>query len=77
MSIVRRICHFSMALIGIAIPLAIMLVIATMVATGKSRERTACLTSAQSEAQCPMPSEWETLLRRVTIPNNLEPDHGH
>lgn len=69
MSIVRKACHFSMALIGVAIPVAIMLVVATMVATGKSRERTACLTSTQSVEQCPMPSGWETLLRRVTIPN--------
>lgn len=70
MSIVRKTCHFSMALIGVAIPIAIMLVIATMVATGKSRERTTCLASAQSVTQCAMPSEWETLLRRVTIPND-------
>lgn len=69
MFIVRNTCRLSMGLIGVAIPVAIMLVVATVVATGKSRERTACLRSAQSVEQCPMPSGWETLLRRVTSPN--------
>lgn len=69
MSIVRKTCNFSMMLIGVAISAAIMLVVATMVATGKSRERTACLTSTQFVEQCSMPSGWEKLLSRVTIPN--------
>lgn len=57
------------ALVIIALTLATSLFVATVIASDKSRQRTACLKVAETSADlCPVPSDWENLLRRITGP---------
>jgi preprotein translocase subunit SecG len=53
--------------VSIAILLVSMigLTLLTLIATDKSHSRTACLNSASSLEECPVPSGWEKILRRI------------
>lgn len=67
-TVVNRLVLISQAVIALALTLFIALTVATVIAIDKSRDRTACLGSAQTVEQCPVPSWWENLLRKAIAP---------
>ncbi|KZN20460.1 MULTISPECIES: hypothetical protein [Pseudomonas] len=71
-SVVSGILQISKAAIVVALLCFIALTLATFIAINKSHNRTACLMSAQAVEECPVPSRWENLLRRVIGPDVKE-----
>ena len=57
---------FGLGTVTVATVLILALIVATVIATDRSRARTACLQSTQTAEECPTPSAWETMLRSAT-----------
>ncbi|MFL1449218.1 hypothetical protein ACI77O_12555 [Pseudomonas tritici] len=55
--------HFFTAAVSLALVCMVSLTLATMVATDKARQRTACLKVAAAAEHCPLPDFWEKALR--------------
>jgi hypothetical protein len=66
--VVRKSVLIWKAMILLTLTLCIALTVATFIAIDNSRNRTACLRTAQAVEECPVPSWWENLLRRVSGP---------
>lgn len=50
----------------------ILLIVATLEATDRSRERAACYRKMQSIEACPKPAKWEDILNRVLVASDHE-----
>jgi len=70
-TLISRVARTGQAVIVLALAFFMVATVVTFIAIEKSRSRTVCLRSAQSIDQCPVPSEWENLLRRATTQHSL------